>query len=251
MSEGAAVIFDTHFPADDDTIRRHVEHALSLGLPLADDEPIETLTVIANGPSALQWPGWGNGEYPTLAVNGALQLFVERGLAPTFAAVCDPQELVADFFKNAPRDTIYLIASKCHPRVFEALKDRDVRIWHVEEPGTPPGLRTCPTASTITPTAIALMRQLGWRRFETWGWDACFLDGLDHAVSQPIAPIQLVTVKVGDKAFHTTPAWAHEADGAWKQLAMADYEVDVRGPGFIAEMLRFQGVTKDSAARAA
>lgn len=252
MSEGAGVIFDTHFPVDDGTIRRQIEHALSLGLPQADEDELPLLTIIANGPSALQWPGWnGTIETRTLALNGALRVFVERGLAPDMWAACDPQAMVADFLVEAPETTTYYVASKCHPRVFEALKDRDVRLWHVEEGATPPGLRTCPTASTITATALMLFRQLGWRRFETWGWDACFLDGLDHAAPQAIAPIDLKVLMLGDQGFHTTPAWAHEADGAWKQIAMGDYEVEVHGPGLIAEMLRFQGVTKDSTARAA
>lgn len=252
MSEGAGVIFDTHFPIDDGAIRRQIEHAMSLGLPEADARDLPRLTIIANGPTALEWPGWdmSTGE-TTLALNGALRLFVENGKAPDMWAACDPQGLVADFLTDAPESTTYYVASKCHPRVFEALRDRDVRLWHVKEPATPPGLRTCPTASSITATALMLFRQLGWRRFETWGWDACFIDGMDHASSQPMAPIDLKLVMLGEKGFHTIPAWALEADGAWKQIAMGDYEVEVHGRGLIAEMLRFQGITTDSSAVAA
>ena len=136
-----------------------------------------------------------------------------------------------------------------------ALAGRDVRLWHVDEDGTPPGLRTVQPSSSITGTALALMRALGWRKFEVWGWDACFINGLDHAAPQPIAPINVVTVVLGEgpdaKGFHTTPTWAHEAEGAWKRLWGADYQVDVRGPGLIAEMLRFQGVTKQTEGLAA
>jgi len=259
MSEAPGVNFDTRVPADSSTIASNIRHTLSLGLRDADDEPLETLTVIANGPSALDWPGWTDrnaaSERPTLALNGALKLFAERGMAPSFWAACDPQALVANFLTDAPRSTQYLVASKCHADVFDALAGRDVRLWHVDEDGTPPGLRTVQPSSSITGTALALMRALGWRKFEVWGWDACFINGLDHAAPQPIAPINVVTVVLGEgpdaKGFHTTPTWAHEAEGAWKRLWGADYQVDVRGPGLIAEMLRFQGVTKQTEGLAA
>ena len=214
MSEGPGVIFDTQTPADAERIGAQVRRALARGLPDADDGPIETLTVIANGPSALDWPGWSGGaKGPVIALNGALRLFVAHGMAPDFWAACDPQEIVARFLEVAPAATRYLVASKCHPAVFEALHD--------------------------------------WRKFQVWGWDGCFLNGLDHAAPQPIAPIDLKVAVLGDKAFHTTPTWAHEADGAWKRLAIADYEVEVMGPGLIAEMLRYQGVTPLQPARAA
>lgn len=252
MSEGPGVIFDTQTPADAERIGAQVRRALARGLPDADDGPIETLTVIANGPSALDWPGWSGGaKGPVIALNGALRLFVAHGMAPDFWAACDPQEIVARFLEVAPAATRYLVASKCHPAVFEALHDRDVRLWHVDEDGTPAGLRTIKPSSSITGTALALMRSLGWRKFQVWGWDGCFLNGLDHAAPQPIAPIDLKVAVLGDKAFHTTPTWAHEADGAWKRLAIADYEVEVMGPGLIAEMLRYQGVTPLQPARAA
>lgn len=236
MDDLGEVVFDLSFPVEDEAIRQQVAAALALGLPEADAAAIETLRVIANGPSALGAPLDG----PTMAVNGAIRLFTAKGLAPTFWACCDPQALVADFLDIVPDETVYLVASKCHPAVFDRLKGRDVRLWHIEDV---PGRRNVPTASTVTLCAIALMRRLGWRRFETWGWDACFLDGMDHASAQPIGKINLVTVTIGDKAFHTTPAWAVEAQDAWRQLAMADYEVDVRGPGLVAEMLSFQGVS--------
>lgn len=178
------VSFDIQTPATDDTLGAHIAHALSLGLPECDDQPLKTLTVIANGPSASLYDFDSSG--PTLALNGALKLFTDRGKAPTYWACCDPQALVADFLIDPPLSTIYLVASKCHPLVFQMLQGRDVRLWHIDDhPMTRTGVRAVAVASSVTLCAISQLSQLsrieGYRHFETYGWDACFNGTEDHA----------------------------------------------------------------------
>src|SRR6185369_7368494 len=117
LEPGSVIDFDIRTPADELTIRAHVAHANTLGLPRSNQDA-KVLRVIANGPSAVLAPLDG----PVLALNGAIQLFHNSGRVPMFWAACDPQELVADFLPdNPPRETIYLVASKCHPKVFEKL----------------------------------------------------------------------------------------------------------------------------------
>src|SRR4051812_23421948 len=115
----------------DDQIRRNMDYALSLGLPEADGGPLKHLTVVANGPSARHLPLWPEGD--TLALNGALKLFRTKGASPTYWAGCDPQPMVADFLDDPPDSTIYFVASKCDKAVFDALKGRDVRLWHIAD----------------------------------------------------------------------------------------------------------------------
>lgn len=232
----ALVDFDIYTPCDNETLARHIEHSLSLGLPEADAHPLPLLKVIANGPSARKADLSGC----TLAVNGALKLFTDQGLAPTMWAACDPQELVADFLKDAPKSTHYYLASKCHPSVFEALKDHPhVYLWHIDDCMIPEGLRAVPSASTITLTAIILMRRLGFRRIETHGWDCCYLDGLDHAnpnaKRHPTASD--VTVNVNGQIFHTTHSWAAEVQDAHTVMQYGDIQMDIRGGGMLAAVI--------------
>lgn len=217
--------FEVTTPADGDELRAHVAHAQSLGLPDASPPP-RTLRIVANGPSARQAPLDGD----TLAVNGALKLFPD---GPTYWAGCDPQALLADFLTDPPERTIYLVAAHCHPSVFEALKDRDVRLWNVDDPNTrhmtPDGV---PTAVSVTLCAMSLMNRMGYRRFETWGWDGCYIDGKHHASDQ-VHRIDDIAIIVKDQRFETTTSWAAEAEDAVMLMSTADWTVDIRGGGMI------------------
>lgn len=225
--------FDVRVPYPDDVLAQRVAENVARGLPEAQHEPDKpgVLNIIANGPSArlaVNAVPYG----PTLALNNALSLGT-----PTYWAGCDPQPIMAQFVKNAPEGVTYFVASKCHADVFDALGGRDVRLWHVGD-CHPEGV---PTACSITLTAMSLFRKMGWRRFRTWGWDGCYLNGQDHAVSQPHGG-KNITVIVGDEPFQTTTTWACEAQDAVNQLSFADYEVEVMGGGMIGAILKAKGL---------
>jgi hypothetical protein len=253
FTPGAPVIFQQHAPAGADQLVRNVRHALSLGLPELRDFEYpreETLSIIANGPSAREAPLEG----VTLALNGALRLFTDRGLAPTFWAACDPQPLVAEFLKDAPEDTVYLVASKCDPSVFQALVGRRVVLWHVHEEATAPLFTTSRIAPgvSITICAFELMARLGYRAFETWGWDGClFEDREQHAIPQAAINADLILIfrkpgstaeptedaQEGDRVFHTSRTWAHEAEDAVQALRGFPFDVTIHGGGYIGAFL--------------
>lgn len=247
------VSFEIHTPLDGERIADHIAHACSLGLPEADSAPLKHLTIIANGPSArlfdVRRAGCNHHEEPidTLAVNGALKLFTDQGQAPTYWACCDPQELVADFIPDdPPRNTTYLVASKAHASVFRKLRDRDLRLWHINDHPIPQGRRAVACASSVTLCALSLMRgAFGYRVFDTYGWDACY-EGLQHHASErPLAELPQGTVHlkvgttvvddefVGGRSFYTTTTWAAEAQDAMIQLHHSDYQVNIHGDGLI------------------
>src|SRR5258706_1025573 len=178
----ARVGFDIHTPHDRTGYKSHVAQHLALALPDADAEPLRNLTIIANGPSAINAPLHGE----TLALNGAINLFFNSGRLPTYWAACDPQPIVADFLPaDPPHGIIYLVASKCHPSVFQKLQGRDVRLWHIDDHPIPESLRSVACASSVTLVAMQLMHQaFGYREFDTYGWDACH-EGMIHHASEP------------------------------------------------------------------
>lgn len=219
---GEVIEFDLKTPLNETTIREHIAHANGLGLSssLGADA---TLTVIAGGPSARDAPQDGT----VLALNGAIRLCPSA----KFFAACDPQALVADFLRLPPRGTQYHIASKCHPDVFKTLQHRDVRLWHVAD-YVPGGI---PTAPSITLTALNLFFRMGWRRFEVYGWDGHFLNGLDHASPQPFKA-DLIDIEVGERLFHTTTTWAAEAQDAAYLLPIYEFlgaEITIHGDSMI------------------
>jgi hypothetical protein len=225
--------FEVKTPLDQRGLRSHVAWSTRQGLVEVHEGRLrdDVVNIIANGPSALDAPLEGL----TCALNGALKVFTEKGLAPTFWAGCDPQPLMVNFVKQAPAETVYLVASKCHKSVFNALKRRDVRLWHIDDTDGHPW--AVPTATSITLTAMSLFRRMGYQHFRLWGWDGCYLDGKDHANPQPHHG-DPVTVWVGDQPFRTTGTWALEAQDAVHQLRLGDYFVSVEGPGMIGAVLK-------------
>lgn len=260
------VQFSIVTPCDGDELGANIAHARSLGLPAADADPIRTLTVVANGPSARLFNPLIRTD--TLAVNGALKLFTDAGTYPTYWACCDPQALVADFLIDAPEETIYLVASKSSPLVFQMLADRDVRVWDVDDHPTSKGPRSVACASSVTLVAMQLMRDaFGYRAFETYGWDGCF-NGTEHHAGQhsDTRPDNFVQVTVGatlipapvmpqwmiergfrfmnnqphyegGRTFDTTSTWAAEAQDAVVQMHYASYSVRIHGDGLIKAIL--------------
>jgi len=237
-SDRGLIEFDIRTPCDTAGLRTNIAAAMALGLPEIVRSPhrADTLSLVANGPSALQAPLTGL----TMACNGALGLFTRHGLAPTWWIGCDPQELVADFLGDAPETTTYLVASKCHPAVFDRLKDRRVLIWHVDDEGAE-DIRSdakVPTATSVTLCALSVASMfLGFDTIDTFGWDGCYFDGLDHAVPQAHDG-HVITNWVGDRSFRTTPTWCAEAVDARMQLEAAPYSVTVHGNGMIDAILR-------------
>lgn len=233
MSDLPTIEFDVRTPLAQRALRSHISWSTRQGY-LEVNEGLERaamVNIIANGPSALDAPLDGL----TCALNGALKVFTDRGLAPTWWAGCDPQPLMADFVRKAPPETVYLVASKCHKAVFKALHRRDVRLWHIDD--VEGHAWAVPTATSVTLTALSLFRRMGYRKFRLWGWDGCYIDGKDHAAPQKHAG-EPVTVWVGDQPFRTTGTWALEAQDAVQQLSMADYVLQIEGPGMIGAILR-------------
>lgn len=220
-------------PVPDARLRKHIAWTTRQGFPEVPEglERPGVVNIIASGPSALDAPLDGL----TVAVNGSLKLFTDKGLHPSWWAGCDPQRRMADFVREPPPMTTYLVASKCDRAVFRALNRRRVLVWHIDDVSGHDW--AVPTATTITLTALSVLRRMGFRQFRTWGWDGCYLGGKDHAIPQR-HNAEDITVEVGGQTFLTTPTWAIEAQDAVFQLETADYKVDVRGPGMIGAILR-------------
>lgn len=238
--EGVPVEFDIRPAGTPKLIARQVRHAMRRHLPEVWAGPPRTssLTLVGSGPSARRAPL----DRPyTMAVNGALALFTQAGLAPTYWVAADPQKAVVEFLRDPPRSTTYLVAAKCHPAVFHALRHHRVLVWHLEGEA-PPGHHEILMATTVTLNALELARYMGFRRMETWGWDGCVMDGLDHALPQRHQG-EAINIRVhrrdgsGSDTFQSTPTWAAEADDAVLQLSMGDYAVTVRGGGMIGSIL--------------
>lgn len=241
QKEAQPVLFDIRTPVPNEGLRENVRAALARGhreIRLHARADTSPLRIIANGPSAAQYDG---GKWQTLALNGALSLFRE---GPHMWAGCDPQPELAEFLTHAPRDTLYLIASKCHPRVFETLEARGcaIALWHVYEPATADLLTdrlAVGAGCSITTCSFELGAHLGYRSFDVWGWDACFgSDGACHAGQFRDGGSERITVEVDEtRQFPTTHSWALEVEDARHHLAGFPFPITIHGGGLMGAAL--------------
>ncbi len=244
IAPGSVIEFDYILPVDDETCRQQMGTNLKRNLP--DVIPRRKLTIIADGPSAKDVDIWKI-DGPILAVNRAINLFTGKGTWPAYSAACDAQALVAGFLpERPPNETIYYVASKCHPDVFQKLKNNKVETWHI---GTHGKDRVCiPEAISVTISVTWLMARLGFTDFEYWGWDGCFMDGKHHAsnnddwTDMPTLSLNYGGKIEGDeiiggRIFQTTRSWAAEAKSADQFFQLAEYfdiGVKIHGDGMFA-----------------
>lgn len=241
MSFPSRVEFDVQLPVDNEGLRANVRHALGLRLPELRDFEYprpEQFHIVANGPSARRLDGSAPVPH-TCALNGALGIF---DAPPMYWAACDPQPMVADFLAPAVRDTVFLVASKCHPSVFEVLAGKGITpvLWHVwEEPtaGLLEDRLSVGAGVSITNTVFELGAHLGYRRFVTTGWDGCYgPDGAAHA-NGPSPPPADLKLWIGDRSWPSCPAWALEAQDAAARLVGFPFPIHVNGDGFMGAYL--------------
>jgi len=168
--------------AEDETLFAYMDAAIARGYPqVTEAQAAKTgaILLVASAPSVKgqlelikKMKAAGS---PIVAIKGAHDWLIENGVTPDYALAIDPQEHRIAFYKPQP-SVHYMIASQCHPAMFDNLDGYQVTLWHPyvkkgqDRPkksmliggGTTSGLR-----------AISLFYVLGYRQFELFGFDSC------------------------------------------------------------------------------
>jgi len=167
---------------EDETLFANMDAAIARGYPQVDQAhqaKTGAILLVASAPSVKgqlelikKMKAAGS---PIVAIKGAHDWLIENGVTPDYALAIDPQEHRIAFYKPQP-SVHYMIASQCHPAMFDNLDGYQVTLWHPyvkkgqDRPkksmliggGTTSGLR-----------AISLFYVLGYRQFELFGFDSC------------------------------------------------------------------------------
>lgn len=188
---------------DDDTIRAQIRSSIRRGHPQMRPGPLrpDRICLVGSGPSLndsldelrqLVWDG-----ALLVTVNGAYNWCLKRNLRPQTQIVMDARPSNARFVEPSAPKCSYVIASQCHPDVWDAVAGREnVWIFHaaVKSPGSVSdeldayyGGQWMPVAggTTVTSRALMLLRQCGYLRFDLFGIDCCWMDTAHHAFEQP------------------------------------------------------------------
>jgi uncharacterized Rossmann fold enzyme len=194
----------------------NMAHAMTLGLPVLSSRLKEhdtKVAIVGTGPSVSDYldelRSWRGSIW---AINGALDWLQDRGIIAHGHVLADYGDRMHRYLTRPPKRTTYYVASVCHASVFEALKDRDVVMWHIAQHGEgmpPSGTYTVgggPTALTRAPT---LAWCLGFRDMHVFGGDSSFtptdmyVEGAQDIHNRGGLPPDCITVRVGDREFLT------------------------------------------------
>lgn len=178
------------------------------------------------------------------ALNGAAKFLNAHGIRPNYQVILDARPENALLVDDADE---YLIASQCHPWVFEACPD--ATLWHPALEGIDAHLPEYPDdyalighGSTVGLSAMALAFALGYRKLHLFGYDSSHRDTLGHAYPQSLNDRDpLCKVTLGDKTFTSSWTMARQAErfpDICNNLITAGCVITCDGDGLIMEVLR-------------
>jgi uncharacterized Rossmann fold enzyme len=175
---------------------------------------------------------------PVCAVNGAYDYLVEQQITPDLFLTCDPRPMPQNV-KNPQDDTIFLLASRANPELFDRLANHKVIIWHSfgneAEAEFTRGHMVIGGGSTSGLRAITVGYVLGFRNFVLYGMDSCLAaDRLTKRFTGEKAG-QVVDVIVGDRTFYCNGAMAQQANEVQQLMATwPDAHFEFKGDGLLA-----------------
>lgn len=169
--------------------QEQIDSAIARGLPTCQfSEKLLSgkLAIVATGPSVSEyvdvlrnWDGhiWG--------INGACGWMRHRDIRANAFVGVDPEELLKEYLstQEGPIDVdTYYIASQAHPAVFDALKDKNVQLWHMSlrDIKWPVGTVTVQGGSSCLTRAPWLACMLGWQDIHIFGGDSSFTKEKTH-----------------------------------------------------------------------
>jgi hypothetical protein len=196
-----------------------------------------------------------------VTVNGAYQWCLDHHIVPSMHMVMDARAENARFIGRPLPRCHYVIASQCHPDTWAAVAGRpNVWIYHVgvgDEPSPVHQLldeyylghwHGIGGGTTVGTRALALLRMLGYVRFDIFGLDSCWLEGKHHAYDQPENArdkrISLRAHPTGhpgfERVFHCAPWHVQQAQDFLQMVRFHgnQFLLNVHGNGLIAFILR-------------
>ncbi len=239
----------------DTAVIENIRSCLARGLPAVEPgapPKLRPLVILASGPSgpdalkALRESGY---EFDLMALNGAYNVALSNGYAPTYYAQLDARAVNVNFLTDPRRETRFLLASQVSPDCYEALRDNDVTVFHLNTPACretvpPPAVFFGGNAGTIGSTALALACELGYRHLILVGYDSSLArSGASHSRYQPQNADQaLIDVWLDDKQYWTTPALADQVMTffEWTNVLHATYPglvIDGKGEGLFYDWI--------------
>ena len=190
-------------------------------------------------------------------VNGAHEWAIQQNIKPDLAIVLDARAGNADFVKTPVPGCKYLVASQCHPDVFDRLEGRSVYLYHalsyeeaetpiLERYYTPTHFAPVVGGSTVTLRALTILHMLGFRRMDLYGFDSCWMGASHHGYPQALndtdkrIPVRVKVDGVQEAHFLCAPWHLRQLEDfqLWVKELGHLVSLHVHGEGLIAYMMK-------------
>jgi hypothetical protein len=199
-----------------------------------------TFTIVGSGPSVKDHIAAIGEEATVVGVKGAYDYLVENDITPTFYLSVEPRNRPVT---RPQKNSIFLLASRIAPEMFEALKDYEILMWNswsVEyENAEFEGHLAIGGGTTSGLRAICIGYVLGFRNFHLYGFDSCLVDGEKRlGQGQLHEKVTTTDVIVGGRKFLCNMAMAQQADdfqGLYEFLP--DIHITSFGDGLITAII--------------
>jgi hypothetical protein len=195
----AKIAFQGNIPVSNDDLLRHVAHSKSLGYPEVSETDVHGrhLAVVGGGPSIVDHLDEIRQFSDIWAINGACGFLREHGIESTLLSL-DPCDFLAPRVAGAKKA---LLASRCHPDVFETLKGADITLFDATTDATN-GMWASVSTATV---AFHLSMTLGYRQTVFFGCEGSYSDKTHAYMDEAELQDYRFVVECGGKRYLTAP----------------------------------------------
>jgi len=247
---------------EEQVIRDNVAHNIKQGwIPLIPHAPNDIECMILGGSPSLrdfeaEIRARRRDGVKLITLNGTYNWCLDLGLIPSAQIIVDARPFNARFTKPVVDGCKYLIASQCHPSVFEGLPKDRTFIWHTSPHNIADLLNeqydtwfSVPGGSTVLLRTLPLMRMLGYQKFHLYGCDSCLSESDHHAYSQPEndGGVRLPVTLPDGRIFYGYPWMISQAQEFMDLISkMGDlFDLEIHGDGLLKHILMTAASTEN------
>lgn len=235
----------------DEVVRANLEATFARGYTplMIGQERNGPVSIVGSGPSLAR--NYKDVVGDVIACNSAHDFLVSKGVIPKFAMIWDANPVMEKILRPH-KDVTYLIASRCHPSVFDLLNGYKVLVWHAlggdsverylidrkrEEPVIAGGSSSVTRATHVAAT-------MGYRKeMHLFGVDSCYSDGKTH-VNGSVIEQKSMRLLVCGRWFTVAPWMAMQGED-FKLIAPImkknGVKLSVHGTGLLPYLATFLG----------
>ena len=171
-----------------------------------------------------------NGFDHVMTCGSAHDHLIEMGIIPNFALAVDAKVDAVDYFRKPQDITSYLLASQCHPNLYERLAGRKIAMWHFlgqcDDPSVFRGEAQINWGCMVGVLAVQMALYLGFQELHFFGFDCSYVADEHHAYDVGHYHHQVEEKKsvfsTNGKDFHSTMALVSQIEHLYDVFASTD-----------------------------